>query len=172
MGYFSTWSERGESSLRLVVPYGLMALLFFVGTVSFGAPLAAAVRPPLFLMAIYYWAIYRPSLIPAWLVFAAGILMDIIVGLPMGLNALAFVLVQWALSDQRRFLMGQSFLMIWIGFAIVSMAMGIVQWGIFGLLSEAWPSFKSLLFSVIFGVALFPLISALMHLTQKILPHT
>lgn len=171
MGYFSTWTERAEAGVRLVAPFSLMAVLFIFSAISFTFPVTGSVKAPLLLMAIYYWAIYRPTLLPVWLIFLAGLLMDLISNLPLGLTALVFVLAQWIVIDQRRYLMGQSFLMIWIGFAIVSAAVALIQWGLFGLLSGSrWPSPRPLGFSFLFGVALFPLISLLLHMTHKILP--
>ncbi|MGB4107200.1 MAG: rod shape-determining protein MreD [Alphaproteobacteria bacterium] len=171
MGYFSTGSERAEAGIRFIVPYSLMAVLLVFSIVSFTFPVAGSVKAPLLLMAIYYWAIYRPTLIPAWLVFTAGILVDFIIYYPVvGISALVFVVVHWIVSDQRRYLMGQSFLMTWIGFVIVSTVAGLAQWFIFGFLNGMWPPLRPLCFSVLLGVALFPVISMLLHITHKILP--
>jgi rod shape-determining protein MreD len=170
MGYFSTGSERAEAGIRFVAPYGLMAVLLFFSIVSFTYPVAGAIKAPLLLMAIYYWAIFRPTLIPAWLVFAVGIFVDLMSGTDaVGASALVFVVVQWIVSDQRRYLMGQSFLMIWIGFILVSGVAGIAQWFVIGLLT-GWQPLKPLGFTILLGIALFPLISLLLHLTHKILP--
>lgn len=171
MGYFSTWTERAEAGARLIAPYSLMLILFVLGTISFSFPLGESIHAPLFLMAIYYWAIFRPTLIPPWFVFAAGLMVDLINGIEtVGISALIFVVVQWIVSDQRRYLMGQSFLMIWIGFVIVSSAAMFMNWLIFGILTGGWLPLKPIAFSIIFGVALFPLISILLHATHKILP--
>lgn len=171
MGYFSTGSERAEAGVRFIVPYSLMAALLLFSVVSFTFPVAGSVKAPLLLMAIYYWAIYRPTLIPAWLVFSAGILVDFIVYYPVvGINALVFVIVHWIVSNQRRYLMGQAFLMTWIGFVIVSSLAGMTQWFIFGLMNDGWPQLRPLWFSVLMGIALFPLVSMLLHITHKILP--
>jgi rod shape-determining protein MreD len=171
MGYFSTWSERTEAGARLIAPYSLMALLLIFSIISFSFPVTGSIKAPLLLMAIYYWAIYRPTLIPAWLVFGAGILVDLISGIgAVGVSALVFVIVQWIVTDQRRFLMGQSYLMIWIGFMLVSIVSGLMQWMIFGMLNGVWPPLEQLAFSILLGGALFPVISTLLHLTHKILP--
>jgi rod shape-determining protein MreD len=150
MGSFSTLAERADASVRMIVPYALMALIF--------------------LMCIYYWSIYRPALVPVVLVFAAGILMDLLGGVPLGFNALIFVLMQWVVTDQRRFLLAQPFVMIWVVFAFLSLAAMMIQWALFGLAHFNWPSLKPLGFSFIMGVAVFPAIFVLLHLTHKILP--
>lgn len=171
MGYFSTWTERADTGVRLVAPYSLMAVLFVFNTVSISFPRTGSITAPLLLMAIYYWSIYRPALIPAWLAFIAGIMVDLLSGIStVGINALVFVIVRWVVTDQRRFLMGQSFLMIWIGFVIVSVVALLIQWLVFGLLGAGWLPFRPLGFSVLLGMALFPAISMLLHITHKILP--
>ncbi len=171
MGYFSTWTERADAGARLIAPYSLMAVLFVFNTVSLSFPRAGAITAPLLLMAIYYWSIYRPALIPSWLVFSVGILVDLLSGIStVGVNALVFVLVHWVVTDQRRFLMGQSFLMIWIGFAIVNIAALFVQWLVFGLLGPGWLPLRPLGFSILLGMALFPVIAMFLHITHKILP--
>src|SRR5262245_20541391 len=109
MSSFISFGESLESSARRLVPYSLMALLLVLGSVHLPFAAGTDVKAPLFLMGLYYWSIYRPTLIPPWLTFVCGILADLIGGLPIGLSAVIFVLVRWIVSDQRRFLMGQSF---------------------------------------------------------------
>ncbi len=170
MGYFSTWTESAEGGLRLFAAYLCIALLFMLGSLSFTIPVAGAIKAPFLLMAIYYWSIYRPTLIPPWFVFIIGILADLISSGPLGLNAMVFVAAQWFVTDQRRFLMGQSFIVLWIGFLILCLAAGLIEWAVFALFSDLLPPVRSLLFSAGFGVALFPAICLLLHLTHKLLP--
>jgi rod shape-determining protein MreD len=173
MGYFSTWTERAEASARLIAPYSLMAVLFIFNTVSFSFPLTGSITAPLLLMAIYYWAIYRPTLIPAWIAFAAGLLVDLISGIDtVGISALVFVIVRWVMTDQRRYFMGQSFLMIWIGFTIVEITALFVEWAVYGILGSGWLPLRPLYFSALMGVAVFPIVSMLLHMTHRILPQT
>ena len=170
MASFSTLTERINITVRLMIPYAFMAVLFLLNVVAVPYPLSGFVKAPLFLAGIYYWAIYRPTLIPPWLAFIAGCLMDILSGLPIGMNALVFVATHWTVADQRRFLMGQSFVMIWIGFSLLVMIVGVVQWILFGLVNLHWLPPGSMLMSSVLGVVIFPLISIILHLTHKILP--
>ena len=171
MGYFSTWTERMQAGTRFIAPYSLVAVLFVFGVISFSLPVAGPIKAPFLLMAIYYWAIYRPTLLPVWAVFIAGILMDLISGITtVGISALTFIIVRWIVIDQRRFLMGQSFFVTWIGFMIVDLGSGIFEWVVFCLMSGSWLSFQPLGFSILLGIALFPLISFLLFISHKILP--
>lgn len=157
-------------TLRLCVAHALVGLLFVLNIVSVSYPLSGLVKAPFFLMAIYYWSIYRPTLMPAWVVFIAGCLMDFISGFPLGLSALLFLAVRWLVSDQRRFLMGQNFMVVWFGYMIVSAAFLIANWGLFSLINMQLLSLKPLWVSLSLGIVLFPIVCILLHLTHKILP--
>jgi rod shape-determining protein MreD len=170
MGSFSTFTERLNFGVRMLVPYAFMAFLFLLNIVAVSYPLTGAIKAPFFLMAIYYWAIFRPTLIPAWLVFIAGILMDLLSGLPLGMNALPFLVIHWIVADQRRYLLGQPFLMLWIIFCLLSLGAVVLQWLLYGLIHMHWPSLIPLWAPSLLGIALFPLICVMLHLTHKILP--
>ncbi len=154
----------------MVAPYGLMVALFIFNTISLSYPLTGGIKAPLFLMTIYYWSIFRPTIVPAWLVFAAGGVLDILSGLPLGINAFVFVAVQWIVSDQRRFLMGQPFIMVWSGFCLVVVLTGLVQWFLFGLVHLHWTPLHPVWISMVLGMFIFPLVNVMLHLTHKLLP--
>ncbi|MGQ0526475.1 MAG: rod shape-determining protein MreD [Alphaproteobacteria bacterium] len=170
MSSFNTASERIEAVARFAVPYAILALLVVFNAISLPYPFTGAIKPPLFLIALYYWCVYRPALMPVWFVFAAGILLDFLGGLPLGLNALVFVIARWVILDQRRFLMSQSYIVIWLGFCVLVLVTHLTQWVIFGVANSAWPPLQPLMFSVGLGSMLFPLISLFLHLSLKVLP--
>ncbi len=165
-----SFKDRVDAALRVVVPLGLMVFLLVASVAALSYPLSFFSKIPFFLIGIYYWSIYRPTLVPPWFMFAAGISIDIINALPLGLNALSFVLFRWLITDQRRFLMGQPFLVIWIGFLLLALVFVFVQWGIFSLINSFAIPVGELLFSVILSGTVFPVIYFLFHLTHKILP--
>lgn len=155
----------------MAVPYGFLAAIFLLGVVTVPYPLAVFFRAPLLLMAIYYWSVYRPTLTPPWLVFAIGLLSDIITGLPfLGLSAILFLLAHLAVVDQRRFLTGQSFTVVWMGFAALAVAYHLMQWGISSMLSWQWMPPRDFAASYILGIAVFPLLYWCLHFSHKILP--
>ena len=154
----------------MILPYGAVFSLFLLNVIALPWPLSGDVKAPFILIAVYYWSLYRPTMMPAWLAFALGIAFDLVAGVPLGLNAFVFVSVQWIVSDQRRFLMGQSFVMIWLGFVFLTAAFILLQWLAIGALNLFWLPVMPALFSVLSGAALFPPVYALLHLTHKILP--
>ncbi len=114
--------------LRAILP-GLVTLIAVLLVVlPFGVPFFAVVTPFLFLMAVYYWSIYRPDLLPPAAVFAIGILQDILTGGPVGMLALVLLLVQALAVSQRTVLLGQVFSVEWAGFLLVALGAGLASW--------------------------------------------
>ncbi len=171
MGPYYSLTDRLEFFLRMVLPYGFMLLVFFLGLVSVPYPMAAFFKAPLLLMVIYYWSIYRPTLVPPWLVFTAGLVFDLVGGMPyMGLSAILFLTCRIVVVDQRRYLTGQTFPMVWVGFCALDMAFYLLQWGVFSGLNGVWIPVQEFGASLILGAVIFPVFYLLLRLTHKVLP--
>lgn len=167
----SAFPGQLDMVLRLCVPYGVMVVLFILNTMTLSFPLTGSAEAPLLLMAIYYWSVYRPTLVPVWLVFAAGLLFDLLSGLPVGLHAFIFIVVRWLVTDQRLFLTGQPFVTFWIGFALVSTGAIFAQWALFGLIQWQWTPPGASVVMVALGIFLFPFIMMVLHVTHKVLSY-
>ncbi len=105
---------------RSLIPVTLSLLLVLVAILPLPVPYYSVVAPALPLMAVYYWSVYRPDLMPHVAVFIIGLLVDIFAGTPIGVNALVLLLVQVVVAAQRRLLVGKSFWMLWLGFLLVA----------------------------------------------------
>lgn len=153
-----------------VLAYILIVCLFLVNV---QAPLllsAGDAGAPFLLMGIYYWSAYRPTLVPLWLVFILGIMLDLLSGAPVGLNAFVLVAARWLVTDQRLFLMGQPFMIVWLGFIIVCAIAAAAQWLIYGALNLSWSAPETIPAMIALGAVLFPPVSILLHATHQLLP--
>lgn len=159
---------RYEGSFAL--PYLFMLGLLILNIVALPVPVLSGVKVPFAFMAIYYWAMYRPAILPSWLLFVSGLVFDIVSGLPLGINALSYVLLGWLITRRRRFLLSQPFPVIWFFFGIFSAAMLALQWAVFCILH--WTVINPVLItsSWALGCFLFPAVSIMLRLTHKILP--
>ena len=166
----SDFPENIEQSLRLLVPYGAILFLFILNMIAPTVLFGGSMEIPFTIMAIYYWSAYRPTLMPVWLAFTLGILLDSVTGVLMGLNALVFVCVRWRVTDQRLFLTGQPFQIVWLGFFIVCALANLTQWALFGLLNLHWIPIEDIIFITVLSAAFFPPVSLLLHASHKILP--
>lgn len=104
---------------RRLFPGASAFLLLLVGIVPLHLPSFPQVAPALPLIAVFYWTLYRPDLMPPWAVFLLGLVQDVLFATPIGVGACVFVLVHAAVSAQRRFFIGKSFGILWLGFALV-----------------------------------------------------
>lgn len=165
-----TLSERIKHDSAFILPYVFLGLLFLLNIVAMPVPVLGGVEVPFLLIAIYYWAMYRPALIPAWLLFCSGIVVDLISAVPLGLNAVIYVIMGWVISRKRRFLMAQSFRNIWLIFGISALVMMSARWLLFSATSMTIVSYQPVIYSVLSAMILFPIMNALLHLTHRLLP--
>lgn len=165
------FSVKGfENALRLSVPLLFLAGLFVLSVVSLPLPDIGVARPGLLVMAVYYWSVYRPTLMPPYLCFATGLLLDLLTGLPLGVNAVVLTLVQWLVRDQRRFLMGQPYIVIWLVFALVAFSSQLVQWGMYGLVHMQWAPILPQVLGALATALLFPVVTLFLILIHRVLP--
>ena len=148
-----------------------MGIFFLLDLVSFNIPFFASVRPSFFLMVIFYWSIFRPTMIPGWMVFCAGIFYDLISGIPVGLNGLLYFLVRISITEQRKVFSGQSFAVVYLGYVAVAVIFFIAQWLLFSLVNWGLVSFYPLFGSLILSIVFFPPVFLMMNLIHKLLPH-
>lgn len=170
MFFAESSSERLLWTVRMCVPYMLVFGLLFFNLAAFSFPLTGAVKPPLLLMAVYYWSIFRPTLMPFWLVFVMALCLDLLGGFPPGLHAFIYLVLQWLIIDQRRLLLAQPFIVIWSVFALILTVSYLAGWLILSLAQWQILPYLTLLSPVLSGITLYPLIHLCLHLTHKVLP--
>lgn len=129
------------------------------------------IRPAFVLMAVYYWSIVRPDMMQLWVAFCAGAVLDILLGYPLGLHALIFTLVRTGMVRQRRYFLGQSFVMTWWGFAVIAGLAGAVQWMVMSLYTTTFASLLPVAAGIALSVALFPLFALMLHAAHRVLLH-
>lgn len=74
------------------------------------------------LIGITYWTLTRPRSVNPILVFLLGLFADIVFFVPFGIHAAVFVLAQYVVVRQRRFLIGQGFWVLWAAYALLATA--------------------------------------------------
>lgn len=166
-----SFSDQMPVFFRMIVVYALMFVLFLLNTISIATPLSTTIDVPFIIMMLYYWAIYRPTLIPPFLAFALGICFDLLSGWPVGLNAFVFLAVRHLVVSQRVFLTGQPFSVVWIGFMIAGLSSLSLQWALFGLIRLQWSALDTVILTSFVAILIFPLIAIVLHLSHKVLPY-
>ena len=165
--------EFANWAMRLFLAQGVTIIFLLLNIVSFSMPHAGDFKPFFLLMAVYYWAIYRPTMMPVAYTFALGLIMDLLAELPIGLSALILVALQTIVRHSRLFLMGQPYIMVWLGFGIVALGNAFCLWLVMSLASFSFAPMGALLqtmVAVLLSVMLFPLATLILQGVHRILP--
>lgn len=154
----SVW-RRADLVASAVTPVVVTVLLALVGMIHSRIPGYAAVAPMLPLAAIYFWSVYRPTLMPVLAVFGVGLLFDLLSGGPPGLYAAVFMAVRLVTVSQRRFFVGKPFLMVWWGFMMITAGGALFAWLLASINLGTLTLGFAPLFQFLLGVGLYPLVS-------------
>lgn len=121
------WS-RLDALARHLTPFGITFFAVLLAVVPWRIPSLGVAGPIWPLMAVFYWTLYRPDLMPALAVFVVGLLFDALSGAPLGVNVLAFLTLHGLVAGQRRFFYGKPFMLVWLGFAVATATALAVAW--------------------------------------------
>ncbi len=165
----SRHSFFGIHTLKLFGLYGFLFLLILLNLVKFPLLGADGGKLSFILIGIYFWTIYRPTLLSYPMVFAAGLLLDLLSGGLVGLNALCFMVVAMIVRGQRRFLLGQSWSVVWAGFCVAATLVMAVQYAVYALSALTILSPIPLGFNLVISYLLYPLILPPMILLNRVL---
>ncbi|MBI5120186.1 MAG: rod shape-determining protein MreD [Rhodospirillales bacterium] len=160
-------TQRLDMAARHVLPVVLTLLLLLLSLLPLKLPGLASIMPPLALMGVFYWGVYRPDLLNGLSAFLIGFVYDLLAGLPIGVSALVLLLVHGFAHARRRSFLSHGFLVVWTGFAVTSAGAFLVTWLLVsilaGMATDPWPAFTQFLMTVLF----FPPLARLMGLTHQ-----
>jgi len=159
-----------DLAARKLTPFLLSVVLVILNLIPLQLPGYAAVSPHFALMAVYYWALHRPSLLPSGAVFLIGLLQDFLSGGPIGQNAAILILVYVVAVSQARFFYGKSFFVVWWGFMMVSLGVAAAEWLIACLLSGFLLAPEPALFECAMNIAAYPILGWLFVQVHRTLP--
>ena len=69
---------RLDQFARQLFPFALTIALLLVSIIPLRLPAYSSVTPSFMVMAVYFWTLYRPDLMPRWAVFIIGLLQDLL----------------------------------------------------------------------------------------------
>ena len=151
--------QRLDLTLRCMTPFVITLLLALVPVLPLHLPHEVDLVPAFTLMAVFYWTVYRPDLMPASAVFAIGIIQDFAAGAPLGITSLILLGTHGVVLGQRRLFVGKPFALAWAGFLLTAAAATAVSWAFASLLAgEPLAAGQSLLQFVV-TVATFPILA-------------
>lgn len=156
----SVWEQiDGARFVRMALLFTLGVLAIYIEMAPLGIGPGARPSPDLVLCVVAYWAIRRPGSTPALLVFALGLMRDLISDVPVGAGALSLVLAAEALKAWRRSLVRSGFIREWITVFCAALATAAMQW-LLVLMTLAQPPFlDQLLNQCLYTAMAYPVIA-------------
>jgi rod shape-determining protein MreD len=145
-----------------VVPTVTTLVLALTSVVPLHIPGFDVVTPAFALMAVFHWTVYRPDLLPLGVVFALGLLLDLLNGTPAGVSSLVLLVVRSVLLERRGLFVDKSFAVVWGGFLVFAAAAFALEWLTISLLHRMLLGIRPILFQSVLTIACFPVGSYLL----------
>lgn len=161
--------QRLDLTARNASPFAFTVVLLILGLVRLRLPYLPPLSVGLVLVSVYYWAVHRPSALPAPAVFGLGLMADVLGGGLLGVNALVLLVVHGATLAVRHWLVGATFAVVWWGFAIVATAALLLTWAITWLMSGVVADLSPGVSGTLFAVFVYALLAAFFAQTQRVL---
>ncbi len=160
---------RIERALFGLAPLLMTLALVILGVLPWPLPDFAPVTPWFTLIAVYYWSIYRPDLLPPSATFLIGLIQDGLSGTPLGLNVLLLLLAQGVVASQRRFFHGKTFLIEWWGFILVAPGAMVAGWLLGSIYHGSLMAPQPMAFQLLVTIAFYPCLAWLFARAQHYL---
>jgi rod shape-determining protein MreD len=152
-----------------LVPTAFTLVLAILSVIPLGIPGYAQVTPNFVLMSIYYWTIYRPDYLPYVVVFLIGLLVDLLTFGPPGVTPFALLIVRATVLGQRKFFVGKNFPILWWGFALATVGVTVLLWGVGGLYGGRPLDPRSFAFQAVLTAAFYPVLSWIFSRVQRVM---
>jgi rod shape-determining protein MreD len=165
----TTFAGHATRWASYLVPLGTTFAITLIAVLPLPIPYYSFAAPSLTLIAIYYWMVFRPDLMPTFGVFVLGVVADALAGAPLGVSSLVYMLAQLLVLNQRRVLVGQPFWILWCGFALLAPLARLLEWVALSLLREAPLAPLASVSGMALTVLMFPLVTYVLVRVQRAL---
>lgn len=155
--------------IKLLLPAMLAIMLLILGLINFRVLGMHSFIPLFSTMVVYYWAIYWPDAMPKSFVLALGLIKDFLYGLPPGITSVLLLLLWWMMTVQRRYLIKEPFIIIWL-FYVVSLAIYVTcSWLLNMLVMGQWFWDDAIAVQMAVSCAIYPLLHKLFNMIHSVL---
>ena len=159
--------QRLDGWARSIFPFCLTLVMMVLGATPLHVPFLQALGPVLAMISAFYWAIHRPTLLPAPAVFVIGLVGDLMGQAPLGVGTVMLLLVYVLAYSQRRLFLGQPFLVVWWGFMMIVAGAMALGWILAGFVAGAPLDPKPAIFAYVMAIALYPALADLFARAQR-----
>jgi rod shape-determining protein MreD len=154
--------RRLDMAARRGFPGTTTALLLLVTAAPLSLPGQAELQAAIALACVFFWSLFRPDSMPPVVVFAVGLLADLLGYAPPGVEVLTLLIVHGLALRWRRVLARQGFLLVWLAFVGVAIGAAALQWLLTSLLSVRLLPPGPGLFEAAIAAGLYPALATLL----------
>ncbi len=144
---------------RYALPGAQTVAVLLLLSAPLGLPGQAQLQPAWTMACVYFWSLYRPASMPAPLVFAIGLLLDLLAQGPVGIQVLVLLLIHAAALGARRALTRSGFVVVWLAFTGLAALAALAEWVLVCALTwravPPWPG----VFELGVAVGLYPVVA-------------
>ncbi len=154
-----TLGRRLDIAARIGFPACVTILLMLLTDAPWGVSGQTTLLPAIALCSVWFWSLFRPETFPPPVVFAIGLLLDLLGYLPLGVGVFTLLAVHGVAVLLREGLALRGFFRIWIVFAVVAAAAALLIWLLVMLLTLHLLSPRPAIFMAILSIAIYPVLA-------------
>ena len=118
------------------------------------------------LIIIYFWMIKRPTLMGTGHVFVAGLINDVVMGFPLGISSLSYLVVCFVGNYIRNKSVNTTLASDWVTFLIALLLSNLLFFSLINNLSDLVIPFAKIGYNTFFTLFLFPIFWFLFNIYQ------
>ncbi|MAS87681.1 MAG: hypothetical protein CMH30_06880 [Micavibrio sp.] len=164
-GDHSSFLDGLVAFLQYSLIHIFLAALFFMGLLPFGFPINVG----LFLIGMYFWSMYRPTILPFPLVLFYGILADSLYVNSIGFYTLIFLSIVGFIRWQRLRLANQIFIVHWGLFFILLILIALMKFLVAYLFMGTSLNFIQAVQEVFIAGLVFPFVNMLLFYQNRLI---
>ena len=116
---------------------------------------------------IFYWTLRNPNYLGYFSIFLAGLINDVIIGIPMGISSLCYLFICVVTAYIRNITLSPNFINDWISLLFIILLVNSIQVLILDLILEFNPDYLGYLINSGFTFIFYPLFFFLFNYLDK-----
>ena len=158
-----------KNQLKIIFPVFLLYFLSITELDTYFENYFEILSFNLQLIVIYYWVLKSPSIIGNGNIFFAGIINDVIMGLPLGTSPLSYLITCLVASYIRNVTVNKTLFTDWLTFSVAVFFSNLVFFILLSNFSNLEPSYSKVFYNSFFTFMFFPFFWALFNLYNSIM---
>jgi len=154
--------QRLDLVARYAFPSAIALGLVILGGLPLHLPGQEGATPQLALASVFFWALYRPEMLPPPAVFLVGLAADLLAATPLGITVVVMLLLYGTVGLHRRRLARQSFLVVWLACLVYLAGAQALAWLLNAVLTLRLLPAGPALYQFALTAALYPVLAYLL----------